>query len=482
MQILFKVTWRHLRGMLLRITALSVAFAMVAMWNHQGALAANAGAGSSSGADFKISPADPHDRAPDGRSDKDSGTASFENADQPFFQINASHIRIEFSPGVNLSAAEALAAKYGFAAVDSFIAPDTKAVVMLTVTKSAPRDIAAYKSLTALSKDAHVQSAQLDTTFLPQDSGAGEQTYSYMNTQYVFRLIGLGLAQNMSTGAGSDIALIDTWVDQQHPAFSHAGFAAIDDIEQKSGNGRNGGVGAAETAAASYKDHGTRMAGILAADGPIRGVAPNANVLLYDVFAPGGMSDTKTASGFYVAKALNDAVARQVDVANVSLCGPYDGLVSRVITAALRNQVAVVAAAGNGGPLSRACYPAANEGVIAVTATDHEDRLYDHANRGSYITMAAPGVEILTAASHGKLSMATGTSFAAAHVTGMIALLRSRHPDLSVDAITKILTYSSKDIGPEGRDSEYGSGRLSALEAMILSDQDLDAYQSFPAP
>lgn len=466
-------------GAFLKFAIPSIVLAALSMGSSQSANAQAGGPGG--GSDFKLKQTELHDpqyyeRAIE-RQSATGGTA----LGLPLFLVNSSRIRIEFRAGVQPLAAKSLAERYGFVPLDSFYAPDTNTLVMLAATTSVARDLAAFQALSALSKDGDVLSAQLDTTFLPQDSAAQAQSYSYMNTQYVFRLIGLGLAQNMSTGAGADIALIDTWVDKEHPAFSAAALSIIDYTGPKSGNGREGNAGAAETAAAFYKDHGTRMVGVLAAKGAIRGVAPDANVLLYDVFAP-GQGGAASASGFYIAKSLSDAVNRKVDVVNISLCGPYDGLVSRVIDSAVQKEVAVVAAAGNGGPLSRACYPAANSGVIAVTATDQDDRIYSEANRGNYITLAAPGVDILTAASHGKLGLATGTSFAAAHVSGMVALLRSRHPELSVGSIIKILTYSAKDLGPQGRDSEFGTGRLSALEAMILSEQDLAAYEAFQAP
>lgn len=486
MQVLFKVVLRHRRnltasflGAFLRFAIPSIFLAALSMGSSQLANAQAGGPGG--GSDFQLKQTEQHDPEYYERATERQSVTGGTALGLPLFLVNSSRIRVEFRPGVQPVAAKALAEQYGFVPLDSFYAPDTNALVMLAATTSVARDLAAFQALSALSKDGDVLSAQLDTTFLPQDSGAQAQSYSYMNTQYVFRLIGLGLAQNMSTGAGADIALIDTWVDREHPVFSAAALSIIDNTGPKSDDDWGGNAGAAEAAAASYKDHGTRMVGVLAAKGAIRGVAPDANVLLYDVFAP-GQGGAASASGFYIAKSLSDAVNRKVDVVNISLCGPYDGLVSRVIDSAIQKEVAVVAAAGNGGPLSRACYPAANSGVIAVTATDQDDRLYSEANRGNYITLAAPGVDILTAASHGKLGLATGTSFAAAHVSGMVALLRSRHPELSVGSIIKILTYSAKDMGPEGRDSEFGTGRLSALEALILSDQDLAAYEAFQAP
>ena len=88
----------------------------------------------------------------------------------------------------------------------------------------------------------------------------------------------------------------------------------------------------------------------------------------------------------------------------------------------------MIAAAGNAGPKSPPLYPAANPNVIAVSATDAHDRLFAASNRGGHIALAAPGVDIFLPAPDGKYQMTSGTSFSAAYVSGLAALMMERNP------------------------------------------------------
>jgi subtilisin family serine protease len=106
--------------------------------------------------------------------------------------------------------------------------------------------------------------------------------------------------------------------------------------------------------------------------------------------------------------------------------------------------VVLIAAAGNMGPNSPPLYPAADPNVIAVTATDAKDQLLAQANQGGYVAVAAPGVDILEPAPNGGYQVTTGTSVAAAHVSGIVALLLDRDPTLDAAAIRDILTSSAK--------------------------------------
>ena len=126
----------------------------------------------------------------------------------------------------------------------------------------------------------------------------------------------------------------------------------------------------------------------------------------------------------------------------------------------------LVAAAGNAGPQSRPLYPAAYPEVIAVTATDADDRLFDQANRGAHIAVAAPGVAILAAAPDEGYQLQSGTSFAAAQVSGIAALLRERNRKLDPAAIRRILTSTARDLGPAGHDDQFGSGLVDAFSAV----------------
>jgi len=126
----------------------------------------------------------------------------------------------------------------------------------------------------------------------------------------------------------------------------------------------------------------------------------------------------------------------------------------------------LVAAAGNAGPQSRPLYPAAYPDVIAVTATDADDRLFDKANRGTHIAVAAPGVAILAAAPGESYQMQSGTSFSAAQVSGIAALLLERNRQLDPVAIRRILTSTARDLGPAGHDDQFGAGLVDAFGAV----------------
>src|SRR5438132_2901844 len=95
------------------------------------------------------------------------------------------------------------------------------------------------------------------------------------------------------------------------------------------------------------------------------------------------------------------------------------------------NRLPSSAAAGNAGPNSPPLFPGADPSVIAVTATDVDDALFSGANRGNHIAVAAPGVDVLVPAPEGAYQFTTGTSVAAAEVSGVVALMLERNPSLT---------------------------------------------------
>jgi subtilisin family serine protease len=109
--------------------------------------------------------------------------------------------------------------------------------------------------------------------------------------------------------------------------------------------------------------------------------------------------------------------------------------------------VVLIAAAGNAGPSSPPLYPGADPNVIAVTATDSGDAIFAMANRGSYIVVASPGVDILALAPGEALQLTTGTSVATAHVSGLAALLLECKPSLKPADIRAMLAGTAKPLG-----------------------------------
>ena len=122
------------------------------------------------------------------------------------------------------------------------------------------------------------------------------------------------------------------------------------------------------------------------------------------------------------------------------------------------------------GPKSPPLYPAADPNVIAVTAVDQNDRLFASANQGPHIAVAAPGVDILEPAPNASYQVTTGTSVAAAHVSGIAALMIERNSSLDPDAIHEILTSSAKSLGPKGRDDQFGWGLVDPTRALLDVD------------
>ena len=104
--------------------------------------------------------------------------------------------------------------------------------------------------------------------------------------------------------------------------------------------------------------------------------------------------------------------------------------------------------------------------MIAVSATDAADKLFEASNRGSHLAIAAPGVDLLLPAPDEKYQVASGTSFAAAYVSGLAALIVERNPGVAPEVVRRILTDTARDLGPKGKDEQFGYGLANALGAV----------------
>lgn len=164
-------------------------------------------------------------------------------------------------------------------------------------------------------------------------------------------------------------------------------------------------------------DHGTAVASLIAGLGPVRGATPGARVIAADVYG----SDPAGGSATAIVKALGWLVGQGVPVVTISLSGPPNPLLARVIAAAQSRGVIVVAAVGNDGPASPPAYPASYPGVIAVTGVDGRNRVLIEAGRASHLDYAAPGADMLAANARGGAAAVRGTSFAAPLVAARIA-------------------------------------------------------------
>jgi subtilisin family serine protease len=180
---------------------------------------------------------------------------------------------------------------------------------------------------------------------------------------------------------------------------------------------------------------------------------------------------------------LDWAVSHGARVVNMSFAGPQDPGIARSLAAAHEKGVVLVAAAGNKGAKSPPLYPAADPNVIAVTATDASDQLPAFANRGRYVAVAAPGVDLMLLAPNGTLQFSSGTSFSAAYVAGTAALMLERKPALGPDTLRKALTGTAHRLeSDKTADGQSGAGLVDAYQAVLsLAPAPIDAANAMPA-
>jgi subtilisin family serine protease len=206
--------------------------------------------------------------------------------------------------------------------------------------------------------------------------------------------------------------------------------------------------------------HGTAVASLIAGfdeGSGFSGAAPGAKIYAARAMStlPDGRSYTNASS---VLRALDWLLSERVSIVNMSLGGRGDSTLAVGIAQAIRKGMIVVAAAGNSGAGAQASFPAALPDVIAVTAVDVEAKLYSQANRGDYVMVAAPGVDVWAPQKTGGGSYVSGTSFAAAWVSGALALAQAQRGELARDKWTSALCGSARDLGRSGRDSDFGCG------------------------
>ncbi|MBL8287947.1 MAG: S8 family serine peptidase [Rubrivivax sp.] len=360
----------------------------------------------------------------------------------------------------------------------------------------------------------------LTGNFPPNDRGYSYQRWHYEQINLpaaMERITALGLP---GTQVRPLVAVVDSGVVMNHPDLAPQlfgnGRSFVSVNADGDGDAANGDD--PSTAAQTPRFHGTHVAGTVGAatyDGVGgAGTAPMAQILPLRVFAPGALARTSDILQAlrYAARLPNRSnlvPARRVDVINMSLGGQgaCDAAWTTAIADARTAGAAVVVAAGNdahnaSGQAMPVAAPANCAGAIAVSATDAQRNIANYSNTGSAILVAAPGGDLSASttgngASDGVYSaVATfdaagtrqpsfggkqGTSMAAPHVAGVIALMRFVNPALTVTQIDNLLAAGSltDDLGAAGRDNTFGFGLVNARKAV---DAALAALGTPPPP
>jgi Subtilase family len=335
--------------------------------------------------------------------------------------------------------ADALARRHGLRRITSQNFPLIGATIgLFRITDRRSVEVASRD----FASDTGVHAVQPNFRYLLQDQkstpGEGDPA------QYALAKLHLPEAHALAHGADVKIAIIDSGIDTKHPELAGAIVDSFDALESKEGP----------------HVHGTGIAGVIVSHAKLMGSAPAAKIMAIRAFGQSGSG--AESNSYVILKSLDYAVGHGAQVVNMSFAGPKDALIERGIMATAAKGPVMIAAVGNAGAKSPPLYPAANPNVIAVSATDAQDKLFAASNRGSYVALAAPGVDIFLPAPDGKYQMTSGTSFSAAYVSGLAALMLERNPHLKADEVRSILTGNARDLGSPGRDDEFGAGEPDA--------------------
>ncbi|RKX46152.1 MAG: peptidase S8 [Thermotogae bacterium] len=328
-----------------------------------------------------------------------------------------------------------------------------------------------------------------DEILLSPSSESSEDPY-YPH-QWALRTLKAEEAWEKATGEGIVVAVVDTPIDGEHP-----------DLIGQFVTGYDPELGVEIPPDTDYEDplnpdddHGSHVAGIIAAkrgngEG-IVGLAYNAKIMPILIFR-----GYESHSGYYyvgdeyVAAGITWAVDNGADVLSNSWGGGgYSQLLKDAIDYAIENGVVFVAAAGNEHTDQHWHYPSAYPGVIAVGASTARDEIVGFSSRGDYLSVAAPGVNVLScipraSAEDGGVygtpyAYWGGTSMATPYVSALVALLKELHSDATPYQIKRILEETAEDIEEPGYDRSSGYGRIDAAEAVNVDPSTYDGSVDF---
>ncbi|MGX7595078.1 Ig-like domain-containing protein [Planococcus plakortidis] len=322
--------------------------------------------------------------------------------------------------------------------------PDSKELVSLEV----PEDTGLEDFIDELESDPTIERVEpdhlIDTNYKPNDP-----LYSL---QYHHELLNSERAWEKTQGSEDvTVAVLDDGFDLNHPDFQGQGISAYYTATQL-----------------STEDHGTHVAGIIGASinnwSLGAGVAPNADMMLIDVFETDRAYSSDVIEGIYLA---TDAGA---DIINMSLGSYYyNWNYEFAIQYAHQNGVLVIASAGNDSS-SSTHYPSGYSNVVSVGSTDRYDQLSWFSNYGLDQDITAPGSNIWSTTRWGGFEAYSGTSMASPIVAGVAALVKSNEPQLTNVELEERLYSTAVDLGTNGWDINYGHGRVDAAAALKIID------------
>jgi len=297
------------------------------------------------------------------------------------------------------------------------------------------RDI--VRRLSADRRVSSVQTVESFSTLSAQEKGAQGKEDPYTHLQHSYQTLKLDQAHRMATGKGVRVAVVDTGVDFDHPDLRDR-VTVVNNFVDRGERTFTTDI------------HGTAVAGVIAAsvnDVGIVGVAPGAEIYaLKACWQQPPAAREAVCNSYTLAKAMDFAITKGTQVINFSLGGPPDALLARLIGVALAKGIVVVAA--NGGP-SRD-FPASVQGVIGIIGSDDlkGGPAAPAAASSQGPALAAPAVDVLTTVPKASYDFFSGSSLAAAEVSGIAALLLEKDPKLTPAKLAEVIRKTARPLNP----------------------------------
>lgn len=334
-------------------------------------------------------------------------------------------------------------------------------------------------------------------------------------------LIGADRAwQEGYTGKGQTVAILDTGVDNSHPAFTTGGNRIVSEACYSTNSDAYGSISLcpgqveASTASGSADDcvaeaagystaqnnceHGTHVAGIAAGnDGDLAGVAKDANIIAIQIYS---LFTSSTWCGYpnCVLSFTSDQISAlervyelrdQFDIAAVNMslgggryteiCDSSEYARKAAIDKLREAGIATIISAGNNGYQDALSAPACISSAVSVGASDDQDNVASYSNRADFLDLFAPGTAVIAPIPGGGTGVKSGTSMAAPHVTGAWAIIKQAHPDASVDQVLDIM----KRFGDQVSDNtDFAVTRLNVVDVVDANfNSQLSYYLYLPA-
>lgn len=345
--------------------------------------------------------------------------------------------------------AAAIEAEYTLVAIDQW---PIRSLSVFCVVYRIPAHLDRDTVVARLNADRRVESAQPLQRFRTAADPVGAYNDQYAGLQYGLSAMGIAAAHRYSRGANVRVAVVDAMVDTGH-----------EDLE--------GRIARSEIFTDAHSEpmaeHGTAIASLIAANANnatgIVGVAPGAIIEMFVACWREEGSSKAVCDSFTLAKALDAVLEDPPEIVNLSLIGPYDPLLARLLERAHRAGVILIAAS-SAGARPDANFPASMDAVIGVASSNPQPRVMPASFRGSGTDeIFAFGTQIMVALPNDEYDFRSGSSLAAAQVSGIAALLLSVSPRLSSEAVRALLDGS--------QDRTSGSPIVNACMALYLDDQ-----------